>query len=246
MVLKCRDFFWTRSISVFLWIKELFEDLFYLFYPQLCAVCSNRLFKGEHVICSSCIYDIPRTNFHLDKENRVAQVFWGRIPVESAASFYYFNKGSKYQKLIHLLKYRKRNDVGIELGKLYGAELRGSCFENADIIVPVPLHKIRLRKRGYNQSEMISMGLSEILNIPMVSNAIKRDEAKISQTSKTRYERWENVKDIFFVCTPEELNGKHILLVDDVITTGATLEAVAAKILSLDRVKVSILTLACA
>jgi ComF family protein len=214
------------------------------FYPRICPGCKIALVKGENCICSKCLFQLPRTNFLADKENVVAKIFWGRIYIENAASFLYFQKGGRLQEILHHLKYRKLGQIGVELGQLFGKELIQSHFAEANVIVPVPLHPSRLRKRGYNQSEKIGQGISETMGIPMITNAIKRVQKNESQTHKSRYDRWENVEQIFKISDTFTLTGKHVLLVDDVITTGATIEACAHEILKTPNCKVSIVTIA--
>lgn len=220
------------------------ESLVDLFFPRLCPACSGVLYHNENILCLRCIIDFPRTNFHLDPDNEVAKLFWGRVKIENAASFFYYQKGSRYQNLIHRMKYYDQMQLGIDFGRWYGRELMNTPFCGADIILPVPLHPAKQKKRGYNQSEQIARGISEVLAIPMETGLLERAINTDSQTRKSKYERWSNVEGMFQVRRPEKLNDKHILLVDDVITTGSTLEACASPILSLENTTVSILTLA--
>jgi ComF family protein len=176
----------------------------------------------------------------------VARLFWGRIPVENAYSLYRYQKGSRFQSLIHDLKYRDRKDIGIEFGRLMGVEIKRSPFSTAELILPVPLHESKQRKRGYNQCDPICKGLSESLEIPYRSDQLDRPEDSGTQTDKSRLERWRNVDGIFRVINPGKLRNKHILLADDVVTTGATLEACASAVLSVEGTRVSIATLAVA
>lgn len=173
---------------------------------------------------------MPKTQYDNIIDNPVSQIFWGRVKLAGAISLIYFQKGSKYRKLLHKLKYNGEMEVGIEMGKMLGGYLKNLNILNFDIIVPVPLHKSRYLSRGYNQSEMIASGISEIIDVPVDVKSIKRMVYNITQTGKGRYDRWENVEGIFKVVDAQSLNGKNILLVDDVITTGATLEACAAAI----------------
>jgi ComF family protein len=220
---------------------KIIYDFINLIFPSACAACGNVLMNNERIICLSCNYNLPRTNFHFDPHNPVAVTFWGRIRIEHATAFYFFNKGSKFRHLIHELKYNGRKDIGIEMGRIFGYEIMQSDgFRSADIIIPVPLHIKKLKKRGFNQSECIARGISEAMNKPMDTHSVKRVVQSSTQTRKTRYERWLNVEGIFKVIDPAALTGKHILLVDDVITTGATLEACAAEILKIEGTKVSV------
>ncbi len=232
--------------------KKVFHDLLMawgdfvnLFYPKLCQVCSQILLRNEQVICTSCLYHMPKTNFHLEQHNPVSILFWGRVRIEYATSYFVFSKGSKYQKLIHKLKYHRRPDIGIELGKHFGVRLRESnFFKDIDCIIPVPLHVKKQKIRGYNQAEMIAEGLAESMNLRLNTNNLYRSVYTESQTRKTKLERWENVNRIFKLHNSSQLEGKHILLVDDVVTTGSTLEACAQCILEAKNSKVSIATLA--
>jgi ComF family protein len=225
---------------------QLANDFLQFFFPDLCVACGQILNKTEKVLCTHCFLHLPRTGFHKDDENPVSELFWGRVKIEHTASFFYFNKGSAYQPLIHKLKYSGRSDIGIELGKAFGAELRKSVFTQADIIIPVPLHPKKLKKRGYNQSEMIAKGLSLSLNIPVNTKSLFRGESTETQTRKSRFDRFRNVEGKFLTRDAEVLEGKHIILTDDVVTTGSTLEACAIAILEIKNTRVSIVTLAVA
>jgi ComF family protein len=191
-----------------------------------------------------CYAGLPRTCFHHDPENEVAQMFWGRITVEHATSFMYFVKGSRYQQILHELKYNGQRQIGPAMGRMFGSELKNTPFSTAEIIIPVPLHPSKQKKRGYNQSELIALGIGEVLHLPVETAMISRTADTRSQTHKSRYERWENVRDIFHCGNPEALKDKHVLLVDDVITTGATLEACAACLVPVEGIKISMISLA--
>ncbi|MDB4581985.1 phosphoribosyltransferase family protein [Draconibacterium sp.] len=192
-----------------------------------------------------CWHDLPVTNFHLNEENKVAQLFWGRIKVEYATSFFSYKKGSKYQQLIHYIKYKGLKELGIVTGQKFAYSLlESNYFKNIDVLVPVPLHPKKQKKRGFNQSELIARGMAEVLQKPVSRDNLYRDVFTATQTRKNRYDRWQNVEGIFNVKHPEEFSGKHILLVDDVVTTGSTLEACAHQLLKLENTKVSIATLA--
>ncbi len=224
-----------------------FDDLLWLMYPELCASCEKPLNTGEKCLCTGCRFHLPKTNFHLEKVNPVVKHFWGKVNVAAAASYYLFTKGEKVQHLIHLLKYRKRKDVGVFIGELYGYDLRKSPeFSTIDVIVPVPLHPKKFRKRGYNQSECFAEGLSKSMKVTFDTKSLRRNSETQTQTRKHRFERFENVDRVFAVSDPEQITGKHILLVDDVITTGSTLVACAEALLEIPGTKVSIVTIACA
>ena len=200
-------------------------DFISLFYPRFCASCGNSLWKHEEVICTWCRFHLPKTQYHLDPQNPLARLFWGRVRIESAAAYYYFHKGNRVQQLVHELKYKGRKDIGIFLGKQYGHILAHSSLFRAEVIIPVPLHKKKLMQRGYNQSEQFARGLAESMKVPMDARTLIRTRGNETQTRKSRFSRWENVTGLFLLTDPEKLAGKHVLLVDDVITTGATMEA---------------------
>lgn len=225
---------------------QFLKDIFDFTFPRNCIICGRLLNDSEKVICTYCYYEIPRTNFHKDPENPVAKLFWGRIKVEHATAFFYFNKGSRYQKLIHALKYEGRKDIGIEAGKIFGFELKGSVYEQADFLIPVPLHWKKQRKRGYNQSEMIALGMGKALGKPVYTDILERIEFTSSQTRKTRYDRFTNVTGSFIVKNCEKCAGRNILLIDDVVTTGSTVEACAEVLIKNNISKVSLATLAVA
>lgn len=225
-------------------MPRILDDLLGLFYPELCVTCGERLISQEKYICMKCWFDLPVNNFHEDPENKIAQLFWGRVKIENAASFFNYRKGSKYQQLIHFIKYKGLKELGYEAGLKYGIVLADSeSFRKVDIIVPVPLHPQKQRKRGYNQSEWIARGLAESMGKPLSAGNLYRKLHTSTQTRKNRFERWQNVEGIFGVKYPGEFSGKHILLVDDVVTTGSTLEASAFQLLKINNTRVSIATL---
>jgi ComF family protein len=216
-----------------------------LVFPRLCVICGDKLIEQEQWICLHCLHHVPRTNFHKVAENPVAQLFYGRVRIEFATSFFFFSKGSKYQWLIHNLKYRGMKELGAEMGKHFAIDLMQSDdFCSVDLICPVPLHPSREKKRGYNQSWWIASGMAVQMQKPLSVGNLVRVVATETQTKKTRFERWQNVEGIFALNNPEDYCGKHILLVDDVVTTGATIEACAQAILSKCDARVSIATLA--
>lgn len=223
----------------------MLNDFLSLAFPKICYACGKSLFKKEDCICTCCLYHLPKTNFHLYSDNPVIRLFWGRIPVFSASSFFSFNKGGKVQELVHQLKYRGKKEIGISLGKFYGNELKQSpLFSGVEMVIPVPLHVKKLKRRGYNQSEIFGQGIAKTMNIESAENILIRITATETQTKKSRFARWKNVEEVFKVAHPEKIENKHILLVDDVITTGATMEACANKILEVPGTKVSIATIA--
>lgn len=219
-------------------------DFVSLIFPQLCRACGESMVGGERLICTSCLFDLPYTDFHQQADNAVARQFWGKLPVQAAYALCYFTKGGKMQHLMHQFKYNGIKDIGTMLGKLAGDRLiKNAFFANADAIIPVPLHKSRLRKRGYNQSRYFADGLAEKLNIPVYENLI-RTKATATQTKRSRFSRFQNMQQVFSVVNADELKGKHVLLVDDIITTGSTLEACCIELMKIEGIKISIATIA--
>lgn len=200
-----------------------------LFYPKVCPACSRRL-SDKLILCINCENSLPKTNFHLYPDNPVAKSFWGRVPIEAAAAFYYFTKGSKIQHLIHQLKYKGNQEVGEFVGMLYGFSLKQSVFNQIDCIIPVPLHPKKIKKRGFNQSTCFAKGLSKALQKPYYEDVVIRTNFTETQTRKSRWNRWLNVSEAFEVIDKQKLQAKNILVVDDVITTGATMEALISKL----------------
>ncbi|MES3019780.1 MAG: ComF family protein [Bacteroidota bacterium] len=221
------------------------HDFFALFFPDLCAGCGNNLFNNEQVICTNCIYHLPVTNFHSDPSNRLAKQLWGRFAFTQASSFVYFRKGGRVQNIMHQLKYNKRPEAGFRMGQLYGQVLKSSDkWSKPDVIIPVPLHPAKLKKREYNQSEVIANGLASVLLIPVVPDNLVRKENTETQTKKSRFARYENLNSAFECRDHGAFNKKHVLIVDDVMTTGATLEACSIELLKLEGVTISIITIA--
>ena len=201
--------------------------------------------RNENLICTECFVVIPRTNYHYKEDNPVAQLFWGRCVIEKVAAFSYYNKGSRIGNLIHNLKYKGIREIGHELGRIYGLTLKASGFtKDIDLIIPVPLHPTKERIRGFNQSETISMGIAAATLLPVDVKTLARIMASPTQTKRSRYERWTNVEGIFKVTDSQTIIGKHVLLVDDVITTGSTIESCTNELLKIEGVKVSVVALA--
>lgn len=234
----------SKAKSIIMSVGEYITDMIGLIYPKICMACDRPLLKHEESLCTFCIYSLPKTNFHTQYDNPVSRLFWGKTDIEGAASYFHFEKGGHVQQLIHRFKYKGFKEIGIEVGKHYGTELKNAApFKNADIIVPVPLHKSKQRKRGYNQSEFFAAGLSHAMQIPTDFTSLFRAKATETQTRKSRFERYENVESIFQLKANHPLSGKHILLVDDVVTTGSTLEA-CCRALKDEGNKVSVVTMA--
>jgi ComF family protein len=226
-------------------LYDLTQDVIHLFYPSVCQACGNELVGNESDICVGCITTLPPTGFCHQANNPVEQRFLSRIPIEQGASIYYFSKDSMLQSLLHALKYNGKESVGIKLGQLMGECLAQSTFcADIDRIIPVPLSAKKMRQRGYNQSECLARGMSAVLQIPCDPESVIRQKHTLSQTKMTVAERMANVNGAFACINPAGLTNQHILLVDDVMTTGATLESCARAILPVQGVRLSILTLA--
>jgi ComF family protein len=220
-------------------------DFIALLFPELCQACSANLVAGEKLICTDCRYNLPFTNFHLKPDNLVAQQFWGKINIEAAYAMCYFTKGGKMQHLMHQFKYKGVSQIGPLLGNIAGDQLvQNAVFKSVDAIIPVPLHKTRLRKRGYNQAACFAEGIADKLNVPVVENNLVRPRATETQTHRARFSRFENMQEVFSVKNPEALKNQHVLLVDDVTTTGSTLEACGSQLLKIEGLKLSIATIA--
>jgi ComF family protein len=221
------------------------SDFVSLLFPELCTACGESLVANENLICTDCRFNLPYTNFHLQPDNIVAQQFWGKIKLEGAYALFYFVKGGNIQNLMHRFKYNGMKQIGNLLGNIAGAQLiKNDIFKTVDLIIPVPLHKKRLRQRGYNQSACFAEGLAQQLNAVVEENNLIRVAATETQTHKSRFERFNNMQEVFVVADPGRLKNKHILLVDDVITTGSTLEACGAQLLKIEGLRLSIATIA--
>jgi ComF family protein len=228
-------------------ILHLGIDLLDLFYPNLCLACDRKLYEHEDVLCDFCKVQLPKTGFHLQEQNPIEKLFYGRCNLYAGAAYYKYIKGGKVQNLIHNFKYRSFTIIGTYVGEVYGRELMKSPrFADVDYIVPIPLHPKKLKKRGYNQSEVFGQGLVESMNAELDADNLYRRKHTASQTKKSRWERYKNVNEIFDLKDPDKYIGKHILLVDDVITTGSTMEACINVINNVKDVKISVAAMASA
>lgn len=228
-------------------LKTWFLSFVQLFFPRQCAVCGAPLQEGEEGICIKCNMDMPRTNYHTHKDNPVERLFWGKMPLERATSYFFYHKGSDFRRVLHQLKYGGRKDLGVVMGRFMAAELVSTdFFRDIDLILPVPLHPRKQKMRGYNQSECIAQGISAVTGIPLDTTSVVRNKHTDTQTRKSAYQRWENVDGIFCLRHPEQFEEKHILIVDDVLTTGATITACADAFKDIEGIRISILTLAVA
>lgn len=226
-------------------LSRYLADFSALLFPHLCPACGGSLMANEDVLCTDCRYNLPFTHFHLQPDNVVARQFWGKLNIEAAYAMYYFSKGGKVQSLLHHLKYKNMPQIGNVLGCIAADQLlKSDGFKQIDHIIPVPLHKRRLRERGYNQSACFGEGLALKLNADLMENNLLRTRHTDTQTHKSRFARFENMQEVFAVKYPEQLINKHILLIDDTVTTGSTLEACGIELLKIPGVRLSIATIA--
>lgn len=226
-------------------VTSFLENFVGLLFPNVCMGCGGVLSKQENVLCFICENNLPKTNFHTDADNTVFKRLYSRIPIENATSLFYFDKGGIVQHLMHQLKYNDEKEIGIYVGKMLGNYLlQSNSYKKIDAVIPVPLHEKKLFQRGYNQSECFADGIAEAMGISRLPNVLKRIDFTETQTGKNRFERWDNVKNAFELISPELVKNKHVLLVDDVVTTGATLEACAQLLMDVEETKVSIATIA--
>ena len=228
-----------------------FRDWLYsilnLFYPRVCAACGETLLKDEETVCLKCRYTLPFTGYENHADNPLAQVFYGRVRFHAVTACFFFAKSGKVQHLIHELKYKNNPEAGVFLGQELGKTIKDApLFQGIDYLIPVPLHPRREKQRGYNQSLLIAQGINEVTGIPIGDKYLIRAVYTTTQTKKSADERHKNVKDIFEVRVPEELEGKHVLLIDDVLTTGATLESCAHQLENIPGIMISAATAACA
>ncbi|NDV70222.1 ComF family protein [Dysgonomonas sp. 25] len=227
---------------------KIFTNLLDFFFPALCVACERRLHEHEAHLCLDCLSELPKTDYHGQRENKLEAFFAGRVPFVRVAAYAHFVKGGMMQAIIHDLKYKNNPSLGHFMGELCGNDLKESDFvRDIDYIVPVPLHPKRQRKRGYNQSEALAKGISLKTGIPVDYEIVKRAKNNPSQAkSSSREARWKNVENIFVLTDKSKFEGKHILLIDDVLTTGSTLESCARVILQCPSCRISIYTLAAA
>lgn len=223
----------------------MLKNFLQLIYPNICICCHNHLVASENYVCTGCLLSLPLTNFHQVPGNNLEKVFWGRVSVQKAIAMLFYKKGGKTAKLLHALKYHDNPEIALFLGRFYGTFLNEFVLQNnIKAVVAIPLHKKKLNMRGYNQSEMLCLGLAETLGIENLSSAITRTKFTQTQTKKSRLERSENVNNVFEITNEAIFENKHILLIDDVVTTGATIESCAAQFQKINNCKVSIGALA--
>jgi ComF family protein len=223
-------------------VKEIKDSLLHLVFPHVCTGCGTDILNEETLLCMRCMDALPETNFQWHANNPVEKTFWGRLPLEAATAQFYFNKESLMQHLMHQFKYKGNKDLGIQLGRIMGEQLKTSGRFEADVIIPLPLFRAKEKRRGYNQASVLCEGMAEIMNIPVLQHVIARPQHTETQTKKGRVERWKNIDGKFLLTDANMIRGKHVLLVDDVITTGATLEACGMELLKAENTRLSIAT----
>ena len=222
---------------------EIKKSFLHLLFPHVCTGCGNDILSEESELCMRCIAAMPETNFEIHPNNPVEKTFWGRLPLVGATAQFYFTKESLMQHLMHQFKYKRNKDLGFQLGKIMGEQINRSGRFAADALIPLPLFPGKEKRRGYNQATILCNGMAEMLNIPVLENAIIRPQHTETQTKKGRIERWKNMEGKFILTDPDTINNKHVILVDDVVTTGATLEACGNELLKAINVRLSVATL---
>lgn len=226
-------------------VNKYYQAITHLFFPHNCLGCYTDVLHDQQFLCARCFSTLPETGFFSHPGNMMEKIFYGRLPIQEAGCAYYFNHDSLLHKLVLQFKYQGRKDIGVFLGKLMMSQfILSARFKNIDLIIPLPLNKQKELARGYNQSQILAEEISEALHIPVISSAVTRKKFTETQTKKSRIDRWENMQNIFDIGDPSLLQNKHILLVDDIITTGATLEGCGLEILNVPGTKLSIATLA--
>jgi ComF family protein len=224
-------------------LKEIKDSFLHLLFPHICSGCGSDILNEESLLCMRCIAAMPETNFELHSGNPVEKTFWGRLPLVRATAQFYFTKESLMQHLMHQLKYKRNKELGLQLGRIMGDQIKKSERFVTDVLIPLPLFPTKEKRRGYNQATILCKGMAEMMNIPVLDNVIIRPQHTETQTKKGRIERWKNMEGKFILSNPEAIRNKHILLVDDVVTTGATLESCGNELLKAEGVKLSVATL---
>ena len=224
-------------------VKEIKDSVLHLLFPHVCAGCGSDILNEHTVLCMRCIGALPETNFELHGGNPVEKTFWGRLPLAGATAQFYFTKESLMQHLMHQFKYKGNKELGIQLGRIMGEQLQGTNRFRVDALVPLPLFPAKEKRRGYNQAMVLCEGMAEIMKIPVLDKIISRPQHTETQTKKGRIERWRNMEGKFVLKDQTDISHSHLLLVDDVITTGATLEACGNELLRAENVRLSVATL---
>jgi len=216
-----------------------------LFFPKLCHACNTVLKDNEIDICVGCRHELPVTNYHFERPEIVKKIFYGRVQLEAATALFYFHKKGRVQQLLHHLKYQGDEDIGRVFGNWLGAELQESpYYESIDVVIPVQIHLKKLKQRGYNQATLFAQQIAKVLNVPYVDDVLLKSVNTKSQVFQSREARFQSVSHSFYAQNLNTVDNKHILLVDDIITTGATIEACALVLNPEKKVRLSVATLA--
>lgn len=224
-------------------LKEIKDSFLHLLFPHVCTGCGNDILNEETVLCMRCVDAMPETNFDIHPNNPVEKLFWGRLPLVGATAQFYFTKESLMQHLMHQFKYKSNKELGLQLGKMMGEQLKKSGRFAVDALIPLPLFPAKEKRRGYNQATLLCEGMAESMNVPVLYNVIIRPQHTETQTKKGRIERWKNMEGKFILSNGDAISNKHILLVDDVVTTGATFEACGNELLKAENVQLSLASL---
>lgn len=224
-------------------LKEIKDSFLHLLFPHVCTGCGNDILNEETMLCMRCVDAMPETNFDIHPNNPVEKLFWGRLPLVGATAQFYFTKESLMQHLMHQFKYKSNKELGLQLGKMMGEQLKKSGRFAVDALIPLPLFPAKEKRRGYNQATLLCEGMAESMNVPVLYNIIIRPQHTETQTKKGRIERWKNMEGKFILSNGDAISNKHILLVDDVVTTGATFEACGNELLKAENVQLSLASL---
>jgi ComF family protein len=221
-------------------LKEIKDSVLHLLFPHVCTGCGSDILNEETEICMRCLEAMPETNFELHSNNPVEKIFWGRLPLEGATAHFYFTKESLMQHFMHQFKYKRNKKLGIQLGRIMGEQILKSGRFEVDALVPLPLFPAKEKRRGYNQAMLLCEGMAQSMLVPILDKAIIRPQHTETQTKKGRIERWKNMEGKFKLDNPDAIRNKHLLIVDDVVTTGATLEACGIELLQVENVRLSV------
>ena len=224
-------------------LNEIKDSFVHLLFPHICSGCGSDILNKQSTLCIRCMEAMPETNFELHPENPVEKKFWGRLAIQQATAQYYFTRESLMQHLMHQFKYKRNRELGLQLGQMMGESIKKSGRFAVDALVPLPLFPAKEKIRGYNQATILCEGMAESLHVPVLNGVVIRSKHTETQTKKGRIERWQNMEGKFILIKPEVVSNKHLLLVDDVVTTGATLEACGAELLKAENVRLSIAAL---
>jgi ComF family protein len=224
-------------------LHEIKDSFLHLLFPHVCNGCGSDILNEESVLCMRCIDAMPETNFEIHPNNPIEKIFWGRLPLAGATAQFYFTKESLMQHLMHQFKYKKNKELGLQLGKIMGEQIIKSGRIQVDALIPLPLFPAKEKRRGYNQATLLCEGMAEVMKIPVLDKVIIRPQHTETQTKKGRIERMKNMEGKFILSNPDAIQNKHLLLVDDVVTTGATLEACSKELLKAESVQLSVATL---